>query len=148
VTRQRGTAMVEFVVGAPLLLFVLYCVVEFTRAFVQFSLLADSARDADRYLASKALDGSRGVVYISGSLSTASQNLVVYGNAAGSGSPLLPGLTTAQVSVASDASKNVSISVSYPYQSLFGGSIPLFFTTGSISTSALKLNVYTSMRAL
>ena len=146
--RQRGTAMVEFVIGAPLLLFLLYCLVELGRAFVQFSLLADAARDADRYLASNALLGSTGVVNISGSVSSAAQNLVVYGNAAGSGTPLLPGLSAGQVTIASDASNDVSISVAYPYQSLFGGTIPLFFTSGSISTGAMTLNVYTSMRAL
>jgi len=146
--RQRGTAMAEFVIGAPLLMLLLYCVVELGRAFVQFSLLADAARDADRYLASNALQGSTGVVNISGSVSSGARNLAVYGNAAGSGTPLLPGLSVSQVTVASDASNDVSISVAYPYQSLFGGTIPKFFTSGSISTSAMTLNVYTSMRAL
>jgi Flp pilus assembly protein TadG len=140
--------MAEFVIGAPLLLFLLYCITEFGRALVQFSLLADSARDADRYLAANALLGSTGVVSISGAVRGAAQNLVVYGNVAGSGSPLLPGLTASQVTVASDASTDVSISVAYPYQSLFGGSIPKFFTSGSINSGTLTLNVYTSMRAL
>jgi len=146
--RQRGTAMAEFVIGVPILLFLLYCVVELGRAFVQFSLLADAARDADRYLASNALLGSTGVVNISAAMSTAAKNLVVYGNPAGTGSPLLPGLATGQVTVANDASNDVSISVAYPYQSLFGGSIPKFFTSGSIGTGAMTLTVYTSMRAL
>jgi len=140
--------MAEFVIGVPILLFLLYCVVELGRAFVQFSLLADAARDADRYLASNALLGSTGVVNISAAMSTAAKNLVVYGNPAGTGSPLLPGLATGQVTVANDASNDVSISVAYPYQSLFGGSIPKFFTSGSIGTGAMTLTVYTSMRAL
>ncbi len=146
--RQRGTAMAEFVIGTPLLLFLLYCVVEVSRAFVQYSLLADAARNADRYLASSAISDSTGVVNISGSVSSAAKNLVVYGNAAGSGAALLPGLSVGQVTVASDASNNVSVSVAYPYQSLFGGAIPKFFTAGSISTGTLTLSVYTSMRAL
>jgi Flp pilus assembly protein TadG len=140
--------MAEFVIGAPVLLFLLYCIVEFGRAFVQFSTLADSARDADRYLATNALGGSTGVVSISGAVSGSAKNLVVYGNAAGSGTPLLPGLAVSQVTVATDTSNDVSISVAYPYQSLFGGTIPKFFTSGSINTGAMTLNVYTSMRAL
>ena len=140
--------MAEFVIGAPILLFLLYCIVEFGRAFMQFSLLADAARDADRYLATKALSGSSGVIIISGTDSGSAKNLVVYGNTAGAGAPLLPGLLVSHVTVASDASQNVSISVAYPYQSLFGGSIPKFFTSGSINTGAMTLNVYTSMRAL
>jgi hypothetical protein len=111
-------------------------------------MLADAAWDADRYLASNALLGSSGVVNLSAPLTAAAQNLVVYGNVAGTGAPLLPQLTPGQVTVASDASNNVSVSVAYPYQSLFGGTIPLFFTGGSISTAGLTLNVYTSMVAL
>jgi Flp pilus assembly protein TadG len=145
---QRGTAMAEFVIGAPLLMFLLYCVTEFGRVFVQFSLLADAARDADKYLASHALQGTTGVVVISGSVSSTAKNLVVYGNSGGSGAALLPGLNVSEVTVASDSSNNVSISVAYPYQSLFGGTIPDFFTMGSISTGAMTLRVYTSMRAL
>jgi Flp pilus assembly protein TadG len=146
--RQHGTAMAEFVIGTPLLMFFIYCVVELGRAFVQFSMLADAARDADRYLASKAISDSTGVVNISGSVSGSAKNLAVYGNAAGSGTPLLPGLSVSQVTIASDANNNVSIGVAYPYQSLFGGTIPNFFNSGSISTGAMTLNVYTSMRAL
>jgi Flp pilus assembly protein TadG len=140
--------MAEFVIGTPVLLFLLYCVVEFGRAFVQFTTLASAARDADRYLASHALGGTTGVISISGADSGTAKNLVVYGNAAGSGTPLLPGLAVSQVTVASDATNDVSIGVAYPYQSLFGGSIPKIFTSGSISTGAMTLNVYTSMRAL
>jgi len=146
--RQRGTAMAEFVIGAPLLMLLLYCVVEFGRAFVQFSLLADAARDADRYLASNALLGSTGVVNISGAISGSAKNLVVYGNPAGSGTALLPGLSVSQVTVSGDTSNNVAISVTYPYQSLFGGTIPNFFNSGSVATGGMTLHVYTAMRAL
>lgn len=139
--------MVEFVIGAPMLLLLLYGVTEIGRAFVQFNMLVDAARDADRYLASNALLGSTGVVNISGAASGAAKNLAVYGNAVGAGAPILPQLSTAQVTVGSDATGHVSVSVAYPYQSLFGGSIPKFFTSGSTST-AMTLNVYTSMSAL
>ena len=139
--------MVEFVVGAPMLLLLLYGVTEIGRAFVQFNMLVDAARDADRYLASHALLGASGVVNISATTSGATKNLVVYGNAAGAGTPILPQLSTSQVTIGSDASSDVSVSVAYPYQSLFGGSIPNFFNSGSTRT-AMTMNVYTSMRAL
>jgi len=42
----------------------------------------------------------------------------------------------------------VTISVNYPYQSLFGGTIPNFFDSGSVSTGSMNLHSYTSMRAL
>jgi Flp pilus assembly protein TadG len=140
--------MAEFVIGAPILLLLLYCAVEFGRALVQFSLLADAARDGDRFLATKAIDDGSGLVSISATASSATKNLVVYGNVAGSGAPLLPGLAVSQVTLASDASGNVSVSVAYPYQSVFGGTIPNFFSAGSINTGSMTLKVYTTMLAL
>jgi Flp pilus assembly protein TadG len=139
--------MVEFVLGAPILLLLLYGITELGQMFVESSMLADAARNADRYLASNAIVGSSGVVNLSAPLVTAAQNLVVYGNVLGAGTPLLPALAAPQVTIASDASNNISVSVAYPYQSLFGGAIPLFFTAGSISTVG-TLNAYTSMLAL
>ncbi len=140
--------MVEFAVGAPLLLLLMYGITELGWALANYSVLADAARNADRYLASNALLGSTGVVNLSNNLVNAAQNLAVYGNAAGTGAPLLPQLATGQVTVASDASNNVSVSIAYPYQSIVGGAIPLFFTNGSIDTGNIILNVYTTMRAL
>lgn len=146
--RQLGVAMVEFVVGLPLLLLLLYGTCELGNLLVQFSVLADAARDADRYLASNALLGSSGVVNLSPALTTAAQNLAVYGNAAGTGTPLLPQLAPGQVTIAVDPSNNVSVSVVYPYQSLFGGTLPFFVNGGSLDTGAMTLNAYTSMAAL
>jgi Flp pilus assembly protein TadG len=146
--RERGLAMVEFVVGTPLLFLLLYAICEFGNLYVQFSTLADASRNADRYLASNALLGSTGVVDLSATLTQAAQNLVVYGNVGGTGTPVLPALAPGQVTIAVDASNNVSVSVQYPYQSLFGGAVPWFITPGSIDTGAITLNVYTSMVAL
>jgi Flp pilus assembly protein TadG len=146
--RQRGLAMVEFVIGAPVLLLMLFAITEIGRAFVQYSQLASAARDAARYLATKALGGSSGVISLSATDSSAAQNLAVYGNAAGSGAPLLPNLATSQVTIATDASNNVSVRIAYPYQSLLGGTIPKFVSSGSINTGGWTLTVYTSMRAL
>jgi Flp pilus assembly protein TadG len=145
--RQHGVAMVEFVVGAPIILLLFYCVVEFGEILLQTSILADAARNADRYLARNALLGSTGVVNLSGALITATQNLAVYGNANGVGAPLLPGLTAGDVAVTVNGANNVSVNIGYQYESLFGGVIPLFYTTGSINTN-LALNAYSSMLPL
>lgn len=146
--RQRGVAMVEFVIGAPIVLFLLYSVVEFGEILLQMSVLADAARNADRYLARNALLGSSGVVNLSGQLITATQNLAVYGNATGFGAPLLPNLTAGSVTVTSDAANNVSVTIAYHYESLFGGLVPLFYTTGAINTGDLTLGAYSSMLSL
>ena len=148
---QRGLAMVEFAVASPLLLLLLYAIGEFGNMLYQYALLADAARNADRYLASNARSDSSGTVTISGTVSGATKNLVVYGTTGASASPLLPGLATGQVTVAQQPDANcaadVTVSVAYPYQSLFGGSIPAFVSAGTVNT-ALTLNVFTSMCAL
>jgi Flp pilus assembly protein TadG len=149
--RQHGLAMVEFTVAAPLLLLLLYAIGEFGNVLYQYALLADAARNADRYLGSNAITDGTGVVNISSTVSTATKNLAVYGNAGGTGTPLLPGLAVGQVTVATQpdagGATDVTVSVAYPYQSLFGGSIPNFVSAGSVNT-ALTLNVFTSMRPL
>jgi Flp pilus assembly protein TadG len=146
--KQRGVAMVEFVVGTPFMFLLLCGICELGNALVQYSILTDAARDADRYLASNALLGSTGVVSLSPTVTTATQNLVVYGNTSGTGTPLLPGLTAGQVTIAADASNNVSVNIAYPYQSLFGGILPFFVNRGSLDTGALTLNAYASTVAL
>jgi len=143
--------MVEMAVVSPLLLFFLYAIAEFGNMLYQYSLLADAARDADRYLGSNAISTDQGIAVISSTLVTATQNLVVYGNTAGSGSPLLPGLAVGQVTVATQTdaggATDVTVSVAYPYQSLLGGTLPNFVSSGSVNT-ALTLNVFTSMHPL
>jgi Flp pilus assembly protein TadG len=148
ITRQRGLAMVEFVIATPILFFLFYCICEFGNALVQYSILTDAARDADRYLAGKALLGSTGVVSVSPALAASARNLVVYGRSFGGGPPLLTGLATSQVNVSVDPFNNVSVNVAYPYQSLFGGEVPFFFRPGEINTGGFVLTVYTSMVAL
>lgn len=140
--RQRGLAMVEFVIGAPILFLILYGVVEIGNVVLQESILADSARNADRYLARNALLGSTGVVNISGQLRAATQNLAVYGNTFGFGAPLVLGLTPAAVTVAVDANNRVSVSIAHRYVSIVGGSIPLFFRPGAINTGGLVIGGY------
>jgi Flp pilus assembly protein TadG len=140
--------MVEFALSTPVLFLLLLAVVEFGRAFYQYNQLVSAARDAARYLTTKAMLGTTGVVSIGATDGTAAKYLAVYGNAAGSGTPLLPNLSISHVTVASDASNNVSVSIAYPYQTLFGGRIPTFDSGGSISTGTLTLRAYTSMLAL
>ena len=148
---QRGLAMVEFTIASPLLLLLLYAIAEFGNVFYRYALLADAARNADRYLGSHAISCSCGVPTIDATVASATKNLAVYGNAGGTGSPLLPGLAVGQVTVAtqSDAggATDVTVSIAYPYQSVFGGSIPNFVSAGSVNT-AFTLNVFTSMRPL
>lgn len=121
---QRGVAVVEFTIALPLLLLLFMAVAEFGRAFLQYSTLTHSVRDSARFVASKALRGQAGTVYLDTPLVTSARNLAVYGNAAGTGEPLLPGLTGANVTVRDLGGGNISVVVAYPYQPMIGTALP------------------------
>jgi Flp pilus assembly protein TadG len=87
--KQTGVALVEFALILPLLLILTFVVTEYGRALYQYNILTKSVRDAARYL-SMQTPGDTTKYSIA-------KNLVVYGNPAGSGSPLAIGLSTAQV---------------------------------------------------
>ena len=87
-TRQKGTAIVEFALILPLLLLLTMITTEFGRAIYQYNTIVKSLRQATRYLS----------LQTPNTKITEAQNLVVFGNIAGTGPALVPGLTVAQVS--------------------------------------------------
>ena len=87
-TNERGSTLVEFAIGATVFLTAMFAVLEFGRALWTHNALTDAARRGARYA----------TMHNSGDIGSV-KNIVVYGNAAGSGSPLLPNLTTGNVSV-------------------------------------------------
>jgi Flp pilus assembly protein TadG len=144
--QQRGFAMVEFVITAPVLLFLMCGTVEFGQYLIQYSTLNDSVRNAARYVAGAALD-STGALLQQGPEMAQGKNLAVYGNIAGTGAVLLPGLTTAQITVTENtATDNITVTAAYPYQSVFGARMPTFLG-GTIATN-YTLTISTTMRAL
>jgi hypothetical protein len=86
---QRGVAIVEFALILPLLLLLTFTVTEFGRAMYQYNTITKSVRDAARYL-SMQTPGSAAAI-------TAARNLIVYGNTAGTGTPLALGLDPSNV---------------------------------------------------
>src|ERR1044072_5223958 len=96
---ERGASLLEFAIAAAVFLTVLFAIVEFGRALWAHNALTDAARRGARYA----------VLHRSNSgEDTNIKNLVVYGNIAGGTKPLVPGLTTANVTVSrtSDFSVN------------------------------------------
>ena len=86
-TRQKGTAIVEFALILPLLLLLTMITTEFGRAIYQYNTIVKSLRNTTRYLS----------LQTSNTKITEAQNLVVFGNIAGTGPALVSGLTLAQV---------------------------------------------------
>jgi Flp pilus assembly protein TadG len=139
--------MVEAVVAAPLLLFLILATAEVTNAFVDHNTLSKTVRNAARYLAGKAILGTTGNVLLTAQLLTETQNLAVYGNAAGTGSPVVSGLTASGVQVVDLGNNNIQVTASYPYTGLMGGALPAFGFGADINLS-VTLQATVTMRAL
>ncbi len=85
--RQRGAALLELALVLPLLLLMALVTTEMGRALLYYNTLTKSVRDAVRYLS----------VQTPGTKTLEARNLMVYGSLTATGTPLVPGLTLAQV---------------------------------------------------
>lgn len=96
---EKGSTLVEYAIGATVFIMAVFAVLEFGRALWAHNALTDAARRGARYA----------VLHLPNSGEDANiKNLVVYGNVDGGTQPLLPGLSTANVTVSrtSDFSVN------------------------------------------
>ena len=96
---EKGSTLVEYAIGASVFIMAIFAVLEFGRALWAHNALTDAARRGARYA----------VLHKSNiAEDTNIKNLVVYGNVAGGTQPLLPDLSTANVTVtrSSDFSVN------------------------------------------
>ena len=90
---ERGVQLIETAIVVPIMLLLFAAVAEFGNYFYEYTTLAKASRVGTRYLASKCANGS------STNYATIAKNIVVYGNAAGTGDPLIEGLSTNNVNV-------------------------------------------------
>jgi Flp pilus assembly protein TadG len=143
----RGIASVELAIAMPVLLLLLTATVEVGRLLSEYDTLTKSVRNGARYLAANAFQGTTGVVNITAQVQSATANLVVTGNANGTGAALLPGLVSANVTVTNLGAGYVSVSASYVYQPILGATLPTFGNSAPIALG-FPLNATTVMRAL
>lgn len=142
--RQSGLAMVEFVVVAPILLLLMLAGSELVRVFVQYSTLAHSVRDALVWAAREANKDARETPTLDSTAVDNAKKLIRFGNIAGTGPEIFPGLTDAQIDVrVLPNNRDVRIFVNYPYQSMFGARLPL-----TNISSSFTLNITNQMRYL
>ena len=145
--RIRGVAMVEFTIVLPVVLFMILGVTELGRAMVRYNALTKAVRDGARHASLYALSGTTGTVDIDQALTTEVQNVVVYGNVAGVGSPAISDMTTGQVSLTPVGADQFRVNIDYPYVPLLGNSIPSF-GMGSDLNLAFMMRAGVNMRAL
>jgi hypothetical protein len=138
---ERGSTLVEFAIGVTVFVTAMFAVLEFGRALWVHNALSDAARRGARYA----------VLHSAGSASEV-KNIVVFGNAAGTGQPMLNDLSTENVIVTynnfglNDGTVSVSIK-EYQFQlviPIFGRTItmPSYTTTlGAESAGFIPANV-------
>lgn len=87
---ERGVQLVELAIVIPIFLLLFAATAEFGRYFYEYTTLAKATRVGARYLATSAVKTAE---------DTNAKNIIVFGNAAGTGTPILTGLTTANVTI-------------------------------------------------
>ncbi len=87
---ERGVQLVELAIVLPIFILLFGATAEFGRYFYEYTTLAKSARVGARYLATAAVNSTE---------DTNANNIVVYGNSAGTGNPILSGLSTTNVTI-------------------------------------------------
>ncbi|MNQ97075.1 TadE-like protein [compost metagenome] len=146
--------MVEFAIALPLLLLLLLAIGEFGRMLFQYNSLLQASRDAGRYAAGKAWNRTLGeIVLVDTSrnydLRAETQNIAVYGLPVSSGTPVVPGLSAAnvQVSTAAGTTDHVQVSITYTFQPVIGSVLPAFFGGDGVPLN-VPLTATVVMRAL
>ena len=87
---ERGVQLLELAIVLPIFMILFAATAEFGRYFYEYTTLSKAARVGARYLVTQKVDCAQADL---------ARKLVVYGNTAGTGSPILPGLLTSNVSI-------------------------------------------------
>ena len=91
---EAGVQLVEVAIVIPIMLMLFGAVAEFGRYFYEYTTLAKGVRVGARYMSTKTLKAVEDKDWIRDT-----KRLVVYGNTAGTGTPLMTGLTVDNVDV-------------------------------------------------
>lgn len=131
---DRGLQLVELAIALPVLILLFAAVAEFGRYFEAYTTLAKGSRVAVRYLATARANGLD---------DPAAKNLVVYGNFAGTGSPIVNGLTVDNVDI---TRRNEAGGITSGFPATVTIQITDFkhtpiFDLGALMNSSLSLNI-------
>lgn len=128
--QQKGLAIIEFTIVIPILLLLFLATAELGKLLYDYNTLTKAQRNGVRYLASHVQTGSTGNIENNQAVEYVyvgyARNLVVYGNIAGAGDPLLPGLAVEGVTFDAPNNNDVRVTVSYDYTPMVFQSLPMF----------------------
>ncbi len=128
---ERGLQLVEVAIVIPVFLMLFGATAEFGRYFYEYTTLAKASRVGSRYLSTAVVNGTE---------DAAAKNIVVYGNAAGTGTPIVTGLSTSNVVITRQGGtpilpQTVTVSiVGYKHE-------PIFDLGKLTNTTGLSLNI-------
>jgi hypothetical protein len=120
---------------------------ELTRAFIDHNTLTKAVRNGARHVAANAYQGTTGVVNVNATLSAEARNLVAFGNIAGLGSPVLPGLSAADITVTDIGANNIRVTAAYTISGILGP-VLRSFSGGPDINMVHNLQATVTMRAL
>jgi len=146
-TWQRGAVLVEMALVTPILLAMMLLTAELARAFIDHNTLTKAVRNGARYVAANAYQGTTGVVTVGAALSAETRNLVVYGNTAGLGTPVLAGLSAADITVTDIGADNIRVTGAHTITGILGPVLRSFSGGPNISM-VHNLQATVTMRAL
>jgi Flp pilus assembly protein TadG len=133
---ERGVQLAELAIVLPLLMIMFAATAEFGRYFYAYTTLAKGARMGSRYLATACNKSYE---------DTNAKNLVVYGNAAGTGDPILPGLDATKISIVRKDAAGVVMTDGVPRTvtvTVTGLNYsPVFDLGGLMRNNSLSLNI-------
>lgn len=124
-SQERGQSLLEFAMVLPVLLLLALGTIEFGRAYYHYNTLSKAVRQGARYMSMHAYTAAE---------RTNAQRMAIYGNADGTGSPCLPGLTTSNIVITprnggtalATPPEWVKVSVTgYTFQSMFPKIVPI-----------------------
>ncbi len=128
---EQGVQLVELAIVLPIFILLFAATAEFGRYFYQYTTLAKATRAGARYLSNAAVNSAE---------DTTAKNIVVFGNANGTGSPIISGLTTANVVISRQGGvpvlpQTVKVQITgFKHQ-------PLFDLGSITNNSSLSLNI-------
>lgn len=148
-SRSHGAAIVEMVFVTPILLFLMLAIAEVSNLLVDHNTLTKAVRNGARYVASheNAYRGSTGVVVLGAAVQAETRNLIVYGNTAGTGTPVLPGLAPGDITITDAGGNNIQVTASHPVTGILGAILPNLVGGGGINL-VHNLQATVTMRAL
>jgi Flp pilus assembly protein TadG len=133
---ERGIQLAELAIVLPILLILFAATAEFGRFFYEYSTLAKAARNGTRYMVT---------AKVSSFERNQAKNLVVYGNTAGTGAPLIEGLTKDEVIITPKDSAGVEQLAGVPetitVQIIGYKHQPLFDLGGLMKSPTFSLNI-------